>query len=68
MGERLAREAESLFKAKVEQVPLWQKAMQQGGTTLAETPELLLALFGVMREVVLYVASEVDDPSRSDNP
>lgn len=64
MGERLAKEADALFKAKVEQVPLWHKAQQEGGVTNADAPELLLAMTGVIREVVLWIAGQVDDPPR----
>ena len=67
MGEQLAREADALLKAKIEQIPLWHKAMQEGSTTPGETSHLLLSLFGALREVVLYVAREVDDLPRGDD-
>jgi hypothetical protein len=31
MGERLAKEADALFEAKIEQVPRWHKAIEDGG-------------------------------------
>jgi hypothetical protein len=67
MGERLAKEVDAIFKAKIEQRPPWQKMTQEGGASAADAPELLLATIGALREVVLYIAREVDDPPRRDD-
>ncbi|HXN36415.1 MAG TPA: hypothetical protein VN892_00090 [Solirubrobacteraceae bacterium] len=67
MGERLAKEADALLKAKIEQNPLWHKAMQEGSTTPAETTKLMLALFRALQEVVLHIAREVEDLPRGDD-
>ncbi len=62
MGERLAKDVEALFKAKVEQRPEWHRMMQKRGLSAKEAPAMLAVLFGALKEAVVYVAREVDDP------
>jgi hypothetical protein len=68
MGERLAKEADALYKAKIEQSPLWHKAMRERGLTSSEALELTIEMTSVLREVVLHIAREVEDPPRRDQP
>jgi hypothetical protein len=67
MGERLAKDVEALFKAKVEQRPEWHRMMQKRGLSAKEAPAMLAVLFGALKEAVVYVAREVDDPPRGDD-
>jgi hypothetical protein len=68
MGERLAKEVEAILRAKVEQSPIWKKGPQQGGFTPKDATMVLGDMYEALREVVVYLASEVDDPPRTDKP
>jgi hypothetical protein len=58
----LAKDVNALFK-----MPLWHKAMAEEGLSGSDAPALLGEMFGALREVVLYIASEIDDPPRRDD-
>jgi hypothetical protein len=68
MGERLAKEVDAILKAKIEQSPLWRRAIREGGARPEDAPELLFTMANTLREVVLFVAREVDDLPRADKP
>lgn len=63
MGERLAREADAIYKAKVEQGEAWHAAFRQGGVTTEEVVPMLAEAIGALREMILFLAREVDDPA-----
>ncbi len=67
MGERLAKDVEALFTARVEQRPAWRRMMQKGSISPQEAVPLLVELFGALKEAVVFVAREVDDPPRGDD-
>lgn len=67
MGERLAKDVEALFTARVEQRPAWRRMMQKRSISPQEAVPLLVELFGALKEAVVYVAREVDDPPRGDD-
>jgi hypothetical protein len=68
MGERLAKEVDAILKAKIEQSPLWGRAMREGGVRPEDAPRLLFAMANTLREVIIYVAREVDDLPRANEP
>jgi hypothetical protein len=67
MGERLAHEIDALFKAKVEESPPWRKGVaasgDEVGLTEHEMTELIVHMVGAVREAVIHLAREVDDPA-----
>lgn len=68
MGEQLAKDVKALLKANLEQRPEWHKAMEKGGApTNRDAVRLLNQMFGALRETILFLAREIDDPPRN-NP
>ena len=69
MGERLAKEVQAIFRAKFEQLPSWHEGGQQAGSfSDHEVIGLLAETIGALQETVLYIAREIDDPPRLNEP
>jgi len=65
MGQRLAKDVQAIFEAKVDQDPMWHRAIAEGGLNTPEVIEFLLGLSGALREAIVYLAGELPDPSRA---
>jgi hypothetical protein len=67
MGERLEKDVDAILKATTEQQPKWHRATETGGISPHDALPLLIALFGAMRDAVLFLAREIEDPPRSND-
>jgi len=68
MGERLAKDVEALFAASVEQRPEWRRMRAMENIDPEDVPRVLVGLFGALMEAIIFLAREVDDFPRRDDP
>jgi hypothetical protein len=68
MGERLAKDVEALFAASVEQRPEWRRIRERGNTSPQAAVPVLVEMLTAMKTALLFIAREVDDAPRGEEP
>ncbi len=68
MGERLAKEVEAVFRARFEQLESWNAVLRTGTLTLGELTPFMVDMTTLLRDMIIYLARQVDDPPGPNEP
>lgn len=71
MPPNLEKRIDALFRARLEQLPVWHDAMDdkdRDRLSLPETLDLVVGAIGVLREITLQLAREIDNLAARQEP
>jgi hypothetical protein len=63
MGERLAKEVDAIYKARMEQGPAWHEGFARGDFTAEEAIPLVFEAIGALHATLVHLAGQIDDPA-----
>jgi hypothetical protein len=68
VGDRLAKDLDALYRAKAEQMQTWREGLDRGEIGIEDAVPVLFELCGVLKDLIVRLASEIDDPPRRNEP
>jgi hypothetical protein len=68
MGEQLARDVDRIYREKIETSTAWRRLQVGEGLIVTDTPMLMATIAGALRDALVHLARQMDDPAEAAAP